>query len=143
MPGCCAVLPVLSGTVGHEGADLWSDERAADAHLATRVARCTLSPHVCCTLHVACCIAACMLHAACLHVQMLSGNPPFSNLSNPMAILFKISRSTAPPPFPAGISSACADFLTLCFRLKPAERPSARELLEHRFLSFSDRESES
>jgi serine/threonine protein kinase len=84
-----------------------------------------------------------MLHAACLHVQMLSGNPPFSNLSNPMAILFKISRSTAPPPFPAGISSACADFLTLCFRLKPAERPSARELLEHRFLSFSDRESES
>lgn len=44
-------------------------------------------------------------------------------------------------PLPDGISSELTDFLNLCFKKQPEDRPSASELLEHRWLKQMSNES--
>ncbi|KAI7746924.1 hypothetical protein M8C21_020653 [Ambrosia artemisiifolia] len=48
------------------------------------------------------------------------------------AALFKVMKET--PPIPETMSSDGKDFLRSCFVRNPAERPTARMLLEHKFL---------
>ena len=51
----------------------------------------------------------------CVIIEMLTGSPPWSNVSrNVKAILDLISRTTEPPEFPAGISLECRSFLKAC-----------------------------
>lgn len=51
------------------------------------------------------------------------------------AAMFKVMKDT--PPIPETLSSEGKDFLRLCFKRNPAERPTASMLLEHRFLKNS------
>ncbi|OVA10497.1 Protein kinase domain [Macleaya cordata] len=70
----------------------------------------------------------------CTIIEMLQGKPPWSEFEG-AAAMFKVMREI--PPIPETLSSAGKDFLQLCFRRNPAERPSASMLLEHRFLRNS------
>jgi len=44
-------------------------------------------------------------------------------------------------PLPDGVSPDLADFLNLCFKKNPAERPCATKLLEHRWLKHTTNQS--
>ena len=70
----------------------------------------------------------------CTVVEMLTTNPPWIEFEA-MAAIFKIATSERPRyELPAGISDSTKDFLRLVFFKLPASRPSARELLQHRFI---------
>ncbi|RHW73787.1 protein kinase [Trypanosoma brucei equiperdum] len=70
--------------------------------------------------------------------EMISGRKPFGgNMKNPAAVLFAIvSNNSGSPRLPVNCegSPLLQDFLDLCFVRDPALRPSARELLSHRWL---------
>lgn len=51
------------------------------------------------------------------------------------AALFKVLKDT--PPIPEMLSADGKDFLHRCFHRKPADRPTARMLLEHPFVKYS------
>ena len=67
---------------------------------------------------------------------MLSGAPPYANVNNAMAIMFRIASSTEPPALPADVhvSEDLRQFLQLCFTRDKALRPSAGDLLSHAWL---------
>ena len=71
---------------------------------------------------------------ACVLVEMLTGQPPWSHFSSQISALFHIASSKAPPPLPQGISPSAVDFLLLAFRRNPRERPGASYLLTHAFV---------
>ncbi|KAJ4701817.1 Pkinase domain-containing protein [Melia azedarach] len=71
----------------------------------------------------------------CTIIEMLTGKAPWSELEGPQA-MFKVLHKT--PTIPETLSSEGKDFLQLCFRRKPAERPSAAKLLEHPFVRNSN-----
>ncbi|KAA8531737.1 hypothetical protein F0562_006546 [Nyssa sinensis] len=70
----------------------------------------------------------------CTIIEMLNGKPPWSEYEG-AAAMFKVLRET--PPIPQTLSLEGKDFLSCCFCRNPAERPSARKLLEHPFLRNS------
>lgn len=84
-------------------------------------------------------------------IEMATGNPPFFD-QHPMRVLFLIPKNP-PPALPAepprggaAFSKPFREFVGLCLEKDPKCRPSARELLRHRFLrgarrtqSLSDR----
>ena len=70
----------------------------------------------------------------CTVIEMATGKPPFSNFTTHVAVLFHIAVSKEPPPFPPNLSEVGAEFLSMCFRHEPRERPSARSLLRHPFI---------
>jgi mitogen-activated protein kinase kinase kinase 3 len=55
-----------------------------------------------------------------------------SDLIMQAAAMFKVMKDT--PAIPETLSPEGKDFLRLCFKRNPAERPTATMLLEHRFL---------
>ncbi|XP_061341361.1 mitogen-activated protein kinase kinase kinase 5-like [Gastrolobium bilobum] len=67
----------------------------------------------------------------CTIIEMFTGKPPWSEYEG-AAAMFKVMRDT--PPIPETLSSEGKDFLRLCFKRNPAERPTASMLLDHRFL---------
>jgi serine/threonine protein kinase len=50
------------------------------------------------------------------------------------AIMMHIGLQEAKPMLPEGISSELRDLLVCCFKINPGDRPSATELLKHRFI---------
>ncbi|XP_004511962.1 mitogen-activated protein kinase kinase kinase 5 isoform X2 [Cicer arietinum] len=70
----------------------------------------------------------------CTIIEMFTGKPPWSEYEG-AAAMFKVMKDT--PPIPETLSSEGKDFLRLCFKRNPAERPTASMLLEHRFLKNS------
>ncbi|XP_010550376.1 PREDICTED: mitogen-activated protein kinase kinase kinase YODA isoform X2 [Tarenaya hassleriana] len=70
----------------------------------------------------------------CTIIEMFTGKPPWSEYEG-AAALFKVMKDS--PPVPETLSQEGKDFLRLCFRRNPAERPTAAKLLEHCFLKNS------
>ncbi|CDH49012.1 pkinase-domain-containing protein [Lichtheimia corymbifera JMRC:FSU:9682] len=65
----------------------------------------------------------------CTIIELFTGKPPYADLI-PMTTLFRIVEDEC-PPLPTTTSQEMMDFLQLCFRKSPNERPTARELLDH------------
>ena len=67
--------------------------------------------------------------------EMLNTEPPYRKL-NSQAAMFKITTKEMELQFPPGSSNHCMSFTKLCFQKNPADRPSAKDLLGHIFVSL-------
>jgi serine/threonine protein kinase len=76
----------------------------------------------------------------CTVFELLTGSPPNFEL-NQFSAMIKIVQEAGQMPLPDGVSPDLADFLNLCFKKNPAERPCATTLLEHRWLKHMSNES--
>ena len=76
--------------------------------------------------------AADIWSVGCTIIELLTSSPPYFDL-DPMPALFRIVRDEH-PPLPPRISDAMKDFLLLCFKRDPKDRPTAEELMNHTWL---------
>ncbi|KZT71958.1 hypothetical protein DAEQUDRAFT_80217 [Daedalea quercina L-15889] len=70
---------------------------------------------------------------ACTVIELLTGRPPYAEITNSMSVMFRIVED-ASPPLPEGCSELLQNFLKQCFNKDPRKRPSAEELCEHEWL---------
>ena len=70
----------------------------------------------------------------CTVLEMLNTEPPYREL-NRFAALYKIANEGLNPSFPPNTSNNCATFITVCVQKKPQNRPSAKSLLNYKFIS--------
>ncbi|EEC08097.1 mitogen activated protein kinase kinase kinase 3, MAPKKK3, MEKK3, putative [Ixodes scapularis] len=69
----------------------------------------------------------------CTIIEMFQTKPPWYELS-PLAAAFAIGQGTSDPKFPDQLGADARDFILACLKRSPSERPTAEELLGHRFL---------
>ncbi|KAL8647069.1 MAG: hypothetical protein Q9210_005771 [Variospora velana] len=66
-------------------------------------------------------------------MEMINGEPPNAS-THPMKVLFLIPKAPAPRLQGAKYSRDFRDFVATCLSKDPDRRPSAKELLQHRFI---------
>jgi serine/threonine-protein kinase 24/25/MST4 len=66
-------------------------------------------------------------------MEMINGEPPHASI-HPMKVLFLIPKEPAPRLEGSQHSYAMRDFISQCLTKDPDRRPSARELLRHKFI---------
>lgn len=72
-------------------------------------------------------------------IELVMGEPPHSD-RNPMKALFQIPKGPA-PRLTGPFSKAFKEFVELCLNKTPEERPTADELLRHRFITHAKKTS--
>eukprot|EP00126_Sphaerothecum_destruens_P007491 Sdes_comp19874_c0_seq1m12168 len=68
-------------------------------------------------------------------IEMVTGKPPNSEL-HPMTVLFAIPKNPA-PTLDESFSKSFREFVSLCLNKDADDRPSAKELLKHKFIRNS------
>ena len=74
----------------------------------------------------------------CTVLQMVTGKPPWKAMqfSSVSALLYHICNTNKPPEMPDDISNELRSFLMICFQREPAERPTAKRMLQHPFVTI-------
>ncbi|KAJ0045097.1 hypothetical protein Pint_04088 [Pistacia integerrima] len=71
----------------------------------------------------------------CTIIEMATGTNPWPELNDPVSALYRIGFSGEVPETPRWLSGEAKEFLRKCMRKDPNERWTAKELLEHSFVS--------
>ena len=71
-------------------------------------------------------------------MEMINGEPPNAS-THPMKVLFLIPKAPAPRLEGSSYSKDFKDFIAACLVKDPDRRPTAKELLQHRFVKTARR----
>jgi mitogen-activated protein kinase kinase kinase len=71
----------------------------------------------------------------CVVLEMATGEPPWSECGGQAQAIYKIASTKELPAFPEPFDDLAEDFVRMCLRRDPGERPSAAELLTHPFVA--------
>lgn len=73
-------------------------------------------------------------------IELAKGEPPLAEY-HPMRVLFLIPKAK-PPSLEGDFSKAFKEFVELCLIKNPKDRPTAKDLLKHRFIKMAKRKSD-
>ncbi|XP_060189626.1 mitogen-activated protein kinase kinase kinase 18-like [Lycium barbarum] len=74
----------------------------------------------------------------CTIIEMAAGGSPWTNVTNPASLLYRIAFSGQSPEIPKLLSLQAKDFLSKCLRRDSRERWTVKELFKHPFLEESN-----
>ncbi|KAM9798260.1 mitogen-activated protein kinase kinase kinase 5 [Neosynchiropus ocellatus] len=79
----------------------------------------------------------------CTIIEMATGRPPFYELGEPQAAMFKVGMFKIHPEIPESMSPEAKAFILRCFEPDPDHRATAFDLLTDEFLTVTSRKKKS